>query len=82
MIIEWALRGKPSVLGIISGAVAGLAAITPASGFVDPTGALVIGLLAGGACFYGATGLKLSSAMTTAWTPSACPASAAWSVRS
>ena len=58
MFIEWALRGKPSVLGIISGAVAGLVAITPASGFVDPTGALIIGLLAGGACFYGATGLK------------------------
>ncbi|MEI9988132.1 MAG: ammonium transporter [Aliidongia sp.] len=58
MFIEWALRGKPSVLGIISGAVAGLVAITPASGFVDPTGALIIGLVAGGACFFGATTLK------------------------
>ncbi len=58
MFIEWALRGKPSVLGIVSGAVAGLVAITPASGFVDPTGGLIIGLLAGAACFYGATSLK------------------------
>jgi Amt family ammonium transporter len=58
MFIEWALRSKPSVLGIISGAVAGLVAITPASGFVDPTGALIIGLIAGGACFFGATSLK------------------------
>ena len=41
MFVEWGLRGKPSVLGICSGAVAGLVAITPASGFVDPTGALV-----------------------------------------
>ena len=48
MLIEWAEpRGKPSVLGIISGAVAGLVAITPASGFVDPRGALIIGIAAG-----------------------------------
>jgi Amt family ammonium transporter len=58
MFLEWALRGKPSVLGIISGAVGGLVAITPASGFVDPRGALVIGLVAGAACFWGATSLK------------------------
>jgi Amt family ammonium transporter len=58
MFIEWAARGKPSVLGIISGAVAGLVAITPASGFVDPTGALVIGIVAGFACYWGATSLK------------------------
>ena len=51
-------RGKPTVLGIISGAVAGLVAITPASGFVNPTGALVIGLVAGVVCFWAATGLK------------------------
>ncbi|MDA8230933.1 MAG: ammonium transporter [Magnetospirillum sp.] len=55
---EWVLRGKPSVLGIISGAVAGLVAITPASGFVDPKGALAIGLIAGVVCYWGATGLK------------------------
>ena len=53
-----ALQGKPSVLGIISGAVAGLVAITPASGFVDPRGALVIGIAAGVVCYWGATGLK------------------------
>ena len=58
MFAEWLGKGKPSVLGIASGAVAGLVAITPASGFVDPTGALIIGLVAGVACFWGATGLK------------------------
>ena len=58
MLAEWALKGKPSVLGIISGAVAGLVAITPASGFVDPMGALIIGIVAGVGCYIGATGLK------------------------
>jgi Amt family ammonium transporter len=58
MFVEWMTRGKPSVLGIISGAVAGLVAITPASGFVDPRGALIIGIAAGIACYWGATGLK------------------------
>ncbi len=58
MVCEWLLRGKPSVLGIASGAVGGLVAITPASGFVLPGGALLIGLAAGVACFWGATWLK------------------------
>jgi Amt family ammonium transporter len=58
MVAEWALRGKPSVLGIVSGAVGGLVAITPASGFVNPMGALIIGLVAGVACYWGAVGLK------------------------
>ncbi len=58
MFAEWIARGKPSVLGIISGAVAGLVAITPASGYVDPMGALFIGLIAGVVCFWGATTLK------------------------
>jgi len=58
MFAEWMVRGKPSVLGIVSGAVAGLVAITPASGFVDPTGALIIGIVAGVACFWAATSLK------------------------
>jgi Amt family ammonium transporter len=58
MFVEWALKGKPSVLGICSGAVAGLVAITPASGFVDPIGALVIGVAAGAGCYWGATSLK------------------------
>ena len=58
MFVEWAIKGKPSVLGIISGAVAGLVAITPASGFVDPKGALIIGIAAGVLCYWGATGLK------------------------
>ncbi len=58
MFAEWVTRGKPSVLGIISGAVGGLVAITPASGFVTPMGALAIGIIAGLVCFWGATGLK------------------------
>ena len=58
MFAEWIVKGKPSVLGIISGAVAGLVAITPASGFVDPRGALIIGVAAGVICYWAATGLK------------------------
>lgn len=58
MFAEWILHGKPSVLGIASGAVAGLVAITPASGAVGPMGALAIGLAAGVGCFYAATKLK------------------------
>ncbi len=58
MVVEWIFRGKPSVLGIVSGAVAGLVAITPASGYVAPVGALVIGFVAGIACFWGAVMLK------------------------
>jgi len=58
MFAEWMGKGKPSVLGIASGAVAGLVAITPASGFVGPMGALIIGLVAGAVCFWGATSLK------------------------
>ncbi len=58
MFAEWAKKGKPSVLGIVSGAVAGLVAITPASGFVDPRGALVIGVAAGVVCYWATTGLK------------------------
>jgi Amt family ammonium transporter len=55
---EWLLKGKPSLLGAASGAVAGLVAITPACGWVGVGGALVIGLVAGVACFWGVTGLK------------------------
>jgi len=55
---EWVAKGKPSVLGVISGAVAGLVAITPASGFVLPGPALIIGVVAGVVCFWSATGLK------------------------
>ena len=58
MFIEWIRYGKPSVLGIVTGAVAGLVAITPASGSVGPLGALVIGLASGLICFWGATSLK------------------------
>jgi len=58
MFAEWIFKGKPSVLGIASGAVAGLVAITPASGFVGPVGSLVIGVAAGVICFWAATSLK------------------------
>lgn len=58
MACEWVLRGKPSLLGMISGAVSGLVVITPASGFVEPMPALVMGLAGGVVCFWGATGLK------------------------
>src|SRR5271156_192483 len=58
MFVEWALRGKPTVVGICSGAVAGLVAITPASGFVGPVGAFAIGIAAGVVCYWGCTGLK------------------------
>jgi Amt family ammonium transporter len=58
MFTEWALRGKPSVLGIISGAVGGLVAITPAAGFVGPMGALLIGVAGGVCCYWGVTSLK------------------------
>ncbi len=58
MFVEWTLRGKPTVVGICSGAVAGLVAITPASGFVGPAGALAIGAVAGVVCYWGTSGLK------------------------
>jgi ammonium transporter, Amt family len=58
MFAEWIAKGKPSVLGIVSGAVAGLVAITPASGFVGIAGSLVIGIAAGVICFWSATWLK------------------------
>ncbi|MDQ2954171.1 MAG: ammonia channel protein, partial [Pseudomonadota bacterium] len=58
MLVEWILRGKPTVIGICSGAVAGLVAITPASGFVGPVGAMCIGIGAGVFCYWGVTGLK------------------------
>ncbi|MDB5889231.1 MAG: ammonium transporter [Polaromonas sp.] len=55
---EWFVRGRPTLLGLCSGLVAGLVAITPAAGFVSPRSALVFGLVAGLACYWGATGLK------------------------
>lgn len=58
MFAEWITHGKPSALGIASGVVAGLVAITPAAGTVGPMGALVIGLVAGVICFFCATSLK------------------------
>ena len=59
MALEWWTRGKPSVLGMISGVVAGLGTITPASGFVLPIYGVLIGIIAGGICFWACTWLKL-----------------------
>jgi Amt family ammonium transporter len=59
MFLEWWTRGKPSVLGMISGAIAGLGTITPASGFVMPMHGLIIGVIAGAVCFWACTWLKL-----------------------
>jgi Amt family ammonium transporter len=58
MVCEWIVIKKPSLLGILSGAVAGLVAITPASGFVNPTGGLIIGILAGVGCYVAAVHVK------------------------
>src|SRR5471032_2810912 len=58
MLVEWLCRGKPTVIGICSGAVAGLVAITPASGYVGPAGSMAIGVAAGVVCYWGAMSLK------------------------
>ncbi|MES2938177.1 MAG: ammonium transporter [Pseudomonadota bacterium] len=58
MLGDWVVRGRPSLLGLCSGLVAGLVAITPASGYVTPRSALLIGAVAGIVCYWGATGLK------------------------
>jgi Amt family ammonium transporter len=58
MFVEWAMRGKPTVVGMCTGAVAGLVAITPASGFVGPMGSMAIGVAAGIVCYWGVSGLK------------------------
>jgi Amt family ammonium transporter len=58
MYAEWMLRGKPSMLGIASGAIAGLVAVTPAAGLVGPMGAIILGLIAGPVCLWAVSGLK------------------------
>jgi ammonium transporter, Amt family len=58
MFAEWIVAKKPSLLGILSGAVAGLVAVTPASGFVNPTGALIVGIVAGVGCYFAAVHIK------------------------
>ena len=60
MFMEWMLKGKPSLLGAASGAVAGLVAVTPAAGFAGPMGAIVLGAVAGVGCLWAVTGLKKS----------------------
>ncbi len=58
MLAEWMAKGKPSLLGLVSGAVAGLVAVTPASGFAGPMGSIVLGLASGAVCFIFCTGIK------------------------
>jgi Amt family ammonium transporter len=58
MFAEWIVVKKPSVLGALSGAVAGLVAVTPASGFVNPTGAFIVGIVAGVGCYIAAVHVK------------------------
>ena len=58
LFVEWLIKGKPSLLGATSGAVAGLVAVTPACGFSGPMGAIVLGLVAGAVCLWSVTGLK------------------------
>jgi Amt family ammonium transporter len=60
LFVEWAIKGKPSLLGLVSGAVAGLVAITPASGFAGPMGSIVLGLVAGAVCFFFCSTVKNS----------------------
>ncbi len=58
LLVEWLFKGKPSLLGLASGVVAGLVAVTPASGYAGPMGALVLGLAAGAVCFFFCTAVK------------------------
>ncbi|HYP57530.1 MAG TPA: ammonia channel protein, partial [Beijerinckia sp.] len=58
LFAEWLVKGKPSLLGMVSGAVAGLVAITPASGYAGPMGSIVLGLVAGAVCFFFVTTVK------------------------
>ncbi len=58
MFVEWMIKGKPSMLGVVSGAVAGLVAVTPAAGFAGPMGAIVLGAVTGAVCLWSVTGLK------------------------
>jgi Amt family ammonium transporter len=58
LFVEWAVKGKPSLLGMASGAIAGLVAVTPASGFAGPMGAIVLGLVAGAVCFVFCSSVK------------------------
>jgi Amt family ammonium transporter len=58
MLAEWMEKGKPSLLGLVSGAIAGLVAVTPAAGFSGPMGAIVLGLVAGVVCFIACTTIK------------------------
>ena len=75
--IEWAKYGKPSVVGIVTGTVAGLATITPASGFVGPLGGVCLGLAGGFVCYVAVQSSGARAASTTRSTSSPCTASAA-----
>ena len=65
VMVEWMLKGKPTMLGAASGAIAGLVAITPACGSVGPMGAIILGLVAGVVCLWACTSLKACLVMMT-----------------
>ena len=71
MAIEWVRFGKPSALGAVTGMVAGLGTLTPASGFVGPGGALIIGLLAGSVCSVAGFSAMVGATLQTSRTNSA-----------
>jgi Amt family ammonium transporter len=81
MLVEWIARGKPTVIGICSGAVAGLVAITPASGFVGPAGSIAIGVAAGILCYGASPASSACSVRMTRSTASVCMVSAVSSAR-
>ena len=81
MFCEWARYGKPSVLGIVTGMVAGLGTITPASGFIGPLGALAIGAAAGVACFFATGYMKRALGVDDSLDVFPCTGSAAVSAR-
>jgi Amt family ammonium transporter len=58
LFVEWGAKGKPSLLGLLSGAIAGLVAVTPASGFAGPMGSIILGLIAGAVCFLFVSNVK------------------------
>lgn len=82
LLVEWAAKGKPSLLGMLSGAVAGLVAVTPACGFAGPMGSIVLGLVAGAVCFVMCSTVKNALGYDDSSTSSACTASAASWARS
>lgn len=77
ILVEWIINKKPTMLGAVSGAIAGLVAITPVAGFVTPFSSIIIGIIGGAVCFWGVFSLKRNSDTMMRSMPLACTASAA-----